>query len=128
MNSKEIERNNWVKQIRPEIPTIDFNKTMTPKEAFQNNTLRPILKCQDRLIHQIFMHQSGLKNLDVLSEADQRHRILKILEKNIELRNQLIGTVLGLMSVNELQLFYKDHSELKRRIKTMIVERLIVIK
>ncbi len=111
--------------IRPDIPSIDLTKSLSKSEAFQNETLRPILKYQHDLIISIFAAKSINQQLSRLTKPDQRHRITKLLESNTLLRNQLIGLVIGLMTNQELETYFLMESEMKRRIKTMLIERLI---
>ena len=119
-------RDRKVLSLRPEIASIDQSKNVTKSEVFQNETLRPILKYQHELIVAIFNAKSTNQQLDKLDKADQRQRITKILESNTVLRNQFIGLIIGLMTKQELEAYFEIESEMKRRIKTMLVERLIV--
>ena len=119
-------RDRKVLSLRPEIASIDQSKNVTKSEVFQNETLRPILKYQHELIVDIFNAKSTNQQLDKLDKADQRQRITKILESNTVLRNQFIGLIIGLMTKQELETYFEIESEMKRRIKTMLVERLIV--
>ena len=74
----------------------------------------------------MFTAKSNTQELSKLDIADQRHRITKELGGNTILRNQLIGLIIGLMTNQELETYFELESEMKRRIKTMLVERLIV--
>lgn len=111
--------------IRPEIPSIDMTKDVSTAESFQNKTLRPILMFQDELIKNLFQAKSKNPQLTTLNVTDQRHRITKLLESHTVLRNQLIGLVIALMSQKELNIYMANESEMKKRIKTMMIERLI---
>lgn len=121
-----VSRDEHLLKMRPQIPSINLAKNLSAAESFQNATLRPILKFQDELIQIVFKTNRNHLQLDSLSIADQRHRITKILESNSLLRNQLIGLIIGLMTVKECENYLEMESEMKRRIKTMLVERLIL--
>lgn len=118
------ERDQSLIDLRPEIPTIDLSKSMSPQEEFQSSTLRPILKYQNTAI-QILFNRYRQSSYETLSSADQRNRIKSLLQKNIQLRNQLLGLVIAMMTEDELEFYFKQESEMKRRIKSMLVERLI---
>jgi len=120
-----LTRDETILTIRPEIQSIDLSKSLSISEFFQNETLRPILKYQNDIIQSLFLQKSKAPQLALLDIADQRHRISKILESNTVLRNQLIGLVIALMTNKELESYYEMEAEIKRRIKTMLVERLI---
>jgi len=119
-------RDEDVQSLRPEISTIDHSKSLSKFESFQNQTLRPILKFQHDLIHALFYEKTNQQQLSVLDIADQRKRINKQLENNTVLRNQFIGMVIGLMTSAEMTTYFEMESEMKRRMKTMLVERLIL--
>jgi len=113
--------------LRPTIQSIDQSKSISESEAFQNQTLRPILKYQNDSIKSLFFEKINDQQLSLLDEADQRQRITKQLENNTVLRNQFIGMVIGLMTSEEIINYFAMESEMKRRIKTMLVERLMIL-
>lgn len=121
-----MERHELLTKLRPIISSIETGRAVTEAELFQNEVLRPILKFQNNLIQQLFKNKSRLENLSVLSKSDQRKRIQNALEKNTELRHQLTGVIVGLFTIDELNTYLENEAELKRRIKTMLVERLIM--
>ena len=119
-------RDEAVLALRPEILTIDHSKSLSTAESFQNTTLRPILKYQNDLIQSLFFEKANHQQLSILDIADQRQRITKLLENNTVLKNQFIGIIIGLMTSAEMTDYFEMESEMKRRIKTMLVERLIL--
>jgi len=113
--------------LRPTIQSIDQSKSISESEAFQSQTLRPILKYQNDSIKSLFFEKINDQQLSLLDEADQRQRITKQLENNTVLRNRFIGMVIGLMTSEEIINYFAMESEMKRRIKTMLVERLMIL-
>lgn len=111
-------------KLRPYIDTIDLSKSISPHEVFQSSCLRPILKYQNEAIHILF-DQSKQTSYESLSEADQRNRIKSLLQKNIQLRNQLLGLVIAMMTKDELTYYFDHEAESRKRIVSMLTERLI---
>jgi len=112
--------------LRPAIPSIQQDLEMSPEEAFQNQTLRPILKFQNELLLAVYgehvLKHKGLfykltipKRLDFIKESLQKDALLK---------HTLLGMVLGLFTQEEFQLYRVHEKELKKRIGDMLVQRL----
>lgn len=119
-----LKRDEAILTIRPVISTIDQSKPSSVSESFQNRTLRPILKYQHEVIVTLF-NQFKQSSYDSLSQADQRNRIKTLLQNNLQFRNQLIGVVIAMMTKDELHIYFTHESEMKKRVISMIVERLI---
>lgn len=117
-----MERSKNVLSIRPHIPGISEDNTL-PLESFQNNTLRPILKLQNSLVISLIRSQIGktdIPNVEVERRKWFQHRI----QRDLNLRNVLIGMVVGLFTEEEL-LFYLSHkTEFSKRIIQMLSERI----
>jgi hypothetical protein len=98
---------------------------ISPGEFFQNNTLRPILKFQNDLLMELFIVYAT-KNKNVffsLSIEKKNIYIEKATTSDIAFRNQLIGVIVGLFSVEEYLEYAKNSSNLNKRIITMLIER-----
>jgi len=117
-------RDRTLKTLRPDIPTIDISQPMSQHEEFQSSCLRPILKYQNTAI-QLLFEQFKPSSYETLPEADQRSRIKKLLQKNIQLRYQLLGLVIAIMTADELSFYFSHEGELKKRVNSMLLERLI---
>lgn len=109
-------------QIRTEIDT-DSERTSMPKEEFQNKVLRPILKLQNNVLVAYFKSQlKGVEMPEFKMEMDSFVR--QRLQKDIATRNTLLGMVLGLLSEEELEIYFQDKSEIGKRIIDMLCQRI----
>jgi len=111
-------------QIRPLIQTEPT--THSPEEQFQNQTLRPILKLQNDLLLAIFrqMLQTRKVKLDQLPPERLGPEIEHRLSKDNKLRYLLLGAVIGQFTVEEYETYIRLKNEAKRRIFTMLEQRL----
>lgn len=122
-----MQRTNALVSLRPKIETQSANNSKM--ESFQNSTLRPILKFQHNLLVAIFGHYLSNRKTNFFTlEASKKVEFVKqLLQKDIVFRNQLIGVVLGLFTVNELDFYLKHEKEGKKRIISMLCFRLVEI-
>lgn len=119
-----MKRDNLIISIRGEALGKKMD-TISPEELFQNNTLRPILKFQNDLLMELFIVYAT-KNKNVffsLSIEKKNIYIEKATTSDIAFRNQLIGVIVGLFSVEEYLEYAKNSSNLNKRIITMLIER-----
>jgi len=118
------ERDSNIQKLRG----VSLGKTMdtiSPEELFQNNTLRPILKFQNDLLIELFIVYAT-KNKNVffsLSIEKKNIYIEKATSADTAFRNQLIGVIVGLFSIEEYLEYAKNSSNLNKRIITMLIER-----
>jgi len=115
-----------IKSFRPELPSVAKGVDISEIELFQNEVLRPILKFQNEVLTTIFV--SNLKKRDVdFTKMNLNGRIeyvTNVIQKDLGLRNVLIGIVLGLLTVEEIVPYYQHETEYRRRISKMIIDRL----
>lgn len=108
-------------------PHIDTQPGALPAEAFQNATLRPILKLQHgRLI--AAWHRYAHRNKGTfyrLNRPAQRDFIRHALQTNRELRSFLLGLVCGVMTEGEWVAFRQNERELARRVYALAADRLV---
>lgn len=98
----------------------------TLEEAFQNQTLRPILKIQNDLLIQVFINYA-IKQKSVffeLSPEKKLHYIEHAIHRDEKFRNSLKGIIIGLFSINEYSDYIKNSSNLNKRMMNMLIERL----
>jgi hypothetical protein len=109
--------------LRPDIST---EPTDNPGEQFQNEVLRPILKFQHQRIAAIFQHHLLKRkvNLNGLSTDGLKSYVEKAFQKDIALRNQLVGVVLGLLTEDEWTVFVSQEKELSRRLHDLLIQRI----
>ena len=115
-----------LKELRPLIET--ENKTVTEIERFQNEVLRPILKFQ-HTIFEIEVSNNPLleKLLKQELTAERRRFLIKGIVSKIELKNQLLGQITGLLTNSEYQFYYSKKKEMDKRIFAMLLDRFLSI-
>ena len=112
--------------IRLNIDTIDKSLKTKDVEAFQNNVLRPILKFQNDLLLQIFIdYANQYKGVFFkLSDQEKLSYIQQALSTNQRLRSLILGTIVGLFTVEDFSYYKLNSSALNKRIITMTIQRL----
>ena len=102
------------------------NQQSSAEEAFQNQTLRPILKLQNDLFVAVFANQISKhkNNFCKLSVEKKLHYIENVIQKDIKFRNSLKGMVISLFSLDEYDEYIKNSSNLNKRMMNMLIERL----
>lgn len=111
--------------IRPIISTIQSTST-TKIESFQNETLRPIIKLQHSILIALFQNSiSKSKGIfNDLKDPAKKEFITNEIRKNIPLRNQIIGLVIGLCTKEEFENYTELRPGVDKRIINMCIERL----
>ncbi|RNC86274.1 MAG: glyoxalase [Winogradskyella sp.] len=122
-----MERSTNLLNIRPEIPSAKFYDSMTSDEAFQNRTLRPIIKMQHDLFIAVFSNYiKKRKNVFYdLTLTKQLAYIENAIHKDMKFRNSLKGMVIGQFTVEEYEEYIKNSSALNKRMMNIVKERLI---
>ena len=113
--------------LRPEINSIRTMDYMTDIEKFQNEVIRPILKYQHKMIIQYTLTKAIERNskFETLIAIDKERYLDKVTLKDSKVKQELTGMILGLMTVEEINIYLVQESEYKRRINTMIRERIV---
>ncbi len=113
--------------IRPEIPSIKVMEDMTAIETFQNNVIRPILKYQHDVIVSYALTKAVARNskFNNLITIEKERYLDKVTLKDNKVKQELTGMVIGLMTIEELQIYLSEEQEYKRRINTMIRKRIV---
>ena len=118
-------REQFILKLRAEIPSIENLGSTKALEIFQNNILRPILKFQnDALVH-VFLLDLRSKKID-LKTFNTKKRLLLIdthLRTNSNLRQLLLGMVIALLSIDEMEFYNSVYKELNKRIFSMLKVR-----
>ncbi len=112
--------------LRPEIPKAQITKGISEMEEFQNTALRQIIKFQHEVILLIFANYARKihKDWGSLSNEKKERFIDSVMSKNQQLKNQYIGVIMGLMSIEEVQFYQSNSSEINRRITQIIKQRI----
>jgi hypothetical protein len=108
-------------------PHLSVDPAQNSAEHFQNTTLRPILKFQHERILSIFSHRLHKQKVD-LGKMDIRERrkyVAQAFQKDVALRNQLVGCVLGLLTQGEWERFVEAEKELSRRLLDLLTQRIL---
>jgi len=119
------QRDTLLKQVRPEIKSIKKTAQALDIEIFQNSTLRPILKFQNDLLLEVY-RQYIAQYKDAFYELNEPKKLDYIshsLKANHAFRNLMIGTVIGLFSVEEYLTYATQSSLINKRIISMLVQR-----
>ena len=104
--------------------------TVTPQssveEAFQNITLRPILKLQNDLFIQVFINYAiKQKNVFFGLTVDKKLSYIEnSIHRDMKFRNLLKGMIIGFFTVNEFHDYVKNSSNLNKRMMNLLIERL----
>jgi len=120
------ERTHSLLKIRPQLLTAKVTDVMSDDERFQNQTLRPIIKLQNRLLLDVFQNYIA-KRKNRFYELTLEKRldyIAHALQKDLKLRNSLKGMVIGHFTVEEYDTYIKNSSALNKRMMSMVIKRL----
>lgn len=103
-----------------------LNPEVSMEEAFQNNTLRPILKLQNDLLLQVFTHHVKQQKSTFfgLNSNKKEEYIEQILLRDQPLRNTIKGLIIGMFTLNEYQEYATHASALNKRMMGLVTERL----
>jgi len=112
-------------KVRPNLINL-INSNTSDIERFQNEVLRPIIKMQNNLLVAFF--KNYIKNnkikLNTLKAEVQENKINTILTKDINFKNILIGSIIGHLEENEIEIYFKYKTEINKRIIQIIKQRL----
>lgn len=118
-------RDNTVLELRGEtLGTI--NNQSSAEEAFQNKTLRPILKLQNDLFIQVFINYANKqKNVFFSLTPDRKMNYIEnVIQRDIKFRNSLKGMIIAFFTLDEYAEYISNSSNLNKRMMTMLIERL----
>lgn len=121
MNPRDL----LLKELRGEAIGTITNQSSS-EEAFQNQTLRPILKLQNDLFLASFENYITKNKKDFYSLSTEKKLLLieNSIQKDIKFRNVLKGIVIGLFTLEEYQTYIQNSSNLNKRMMNMLIERL----
>jgi hypothetical protein len=122
-----MNRTEELQKLRPKIKSIQKDLNTSDLEQFQNDKLRPILKLQHEILLALFHSSlSRDKVLFVELKADEkRSKLDQLFQKDLSFKNQSIGAVIGMLTVDEYTVYTKDTSAHNRRIITMLKQRIM---
>ena len=119
-----MNRDKKINSLRPDLSLPNTDKK--PLELFQNEILRPILKLQHDLTLSLLSNHKNYKP-DIVNFTRQQYDnyITKYIQTNLDLRNQLLGSIIALFTSPELELYLVSRKELNKRIIQMQMKRFV---
>lgn len=111
-------------ELRPTIPNALLEGTKSI-EHFQNEVLRPVIKFQHEFLSRYFKNNEQFRTL--LKHKGPRiefeKRVKTFIGNQANIKQQLIGAIIGLLTISELEFYWKDPSTFNKRIHQMICQR-----
>lgn len=111
------------KSLRPVITAISKKEYTSEIEAFQNETLRPIIKMQHVVLIEFYKAYIA-KKTGSKSESEILDHIENSMTKDVMLKHIFTGMVVGQFTEKEMAYYVRQQSELNRRISAIIKQRL----
>lgn len=112
---------------RPELPKTLLDNVRTEAEDFQNRVLRPIIKMQSDLL--IAHVNSTLESLSVqfstLTKDEKTQYLTQLFMKDIAFKREVIGMILGHLTLDEYRTYTSLTKELNRRIVQIVRQRIV---
>ena len=121
MNSRDT----FLKELRGQ-SIGSLTSQSTAEESFQNEVLRPILKLQNDLFIASFVNYIDENKVDFNSKTIEAKLAVidNAIQKDIKFRNEMKGIIVGLFTIDEYNIYTKNASNINKRIKNMLLERL----
>lgn len=121
-----LTRSEKLLQQRPQIPGSKVHENMSRDEYFQNAVIRPILKFQNELFIEVFKnyirkHKNVFHDLSIPKKLQY---IENSIQRDVKFRNNLKGMILGLLTLEEFEVYTANSSALNKRMLNLLVERL----
>jgi hypothetical protein len=115
---------------RPELPKTLLDNVQTEAEDFQNRILRPLIKMQSDLLMAHLMSKLTLLKTDLLGlNRDQQIDCLtQLYIKDQSFRREVIGMIIGHLTLEEYDCYIQQSKELNRRITQIVLQRAIDLK
>jgi len=113
-------------KMRPEIPSINLDRSSSEVELFQNKVLRPIIKLQHELImccFSDFITQNKVL-LNEYNEENKKNYLQKLFKTNTVLKTELRSLIIGLFTLEEYKHFLSIKPMVIKRINTIIQNRI----
>ena len=120
------ERSHSLLKIRPQLLSVKFTDVMSDDERFQNRTLRPVIKLQNRLLLDVFQNYI-VKRKNSFYELNLEKRmeyITHAIQKDLKLRNSLKGMIIGHFTVEEYDNYIQNSSAMNKRMMNMVIKRI----
>jgi len=122
-----MNRTKVVLELRPEISSATSDCKTSSEETFQNRILRPIIKFQHDLVLGVATKTilKFHKDFFSLTLEKQTLKINALFNSNNQLKNELKGTIVGLFTIEEYEVYSTIKADINKRIIQIIKERVI---
>ncbi len=120
-----MNREDDIVKLRPLISSVKNQKSTTETEEFQNSVLRPILKFQNDILIALIKNNNHYSSLlkEINSDKDSLTSIKDFLNKETQLKQTIIGSLIGFLTLEETSFYFNNLKELNKRIIQMIAQR-----
>lgn len=117
------------KNIRPLIKGISSISNKSIEEAFQNETLRPIIKMQHDLLVAYFQEYLQTNNcvFTELYNLEQLAFVESAFKRDISFKLEIKGLIIGHFTTSEFIIYCGNKSDFNKRILNMIQQRIISV-
>jgi hypothetical protein len=115
------------KKERATLPRSIGEGVLSVEEAFQNETIRPIVKTQSALLKRFVISQLEFMkvNFEQLNELKKKQSLAALILKNQQFKREIIGIIIGQFSLDEFEIYLTMRKEINRRITQIIHNRMI---
>jgi hypothetical protein len=122
----EFNRAERLTALRPRIPVIIEENSVSAAERFQNTTLRQICKLQHDLLKQVFANYIVKRKNAYFKLGDQQRLdyIKHSVDKDLRFRSLLVGIIAGHFTLEEWEVYLSDENEHRKRLTNLVVQRL----
>ena len=119
------DRNALVLKLRPEIKKAKITETTLNVEAFQNTTLRPIIKFQHAVLFLILKKYITYVHFDLQANSVEKTTNFKTkaLKSNTQLNLQITHNVTAFFTPDEFEFYAENSKEIHKRIIQICKER-----
>ena len=119
------DRNALVLKLRPEIKKAKIKEATLSVEAFQNTTLRPIIKFQHAVLFLILKKYITDVHFDLQANSVEKttNFITKALQSNTQLNLQITHNVTAFFTPDEFEFYAENSKEIHKRIIQICKER-----
>ena len=112
---------------RPSLPSHILEGTLTEAEDYQNRILRPLIKMQSDLLMAHLKAKLVLLRTEftVLNKDQQIDTLTQLYTKDQAFRREVIGMIIGHLTLEEYERYVQHSKELNRRIIQILLQRAI---
>ena len=120
-------RDSLLNKMRPPVETKFLKvKSSSFEQSFENLILRPIIKVQTSLLVEAFKkYVDAHKGVFYQLRAEKKSIYIEnSIKKDQKFRNFLKGTIIGMFTLEEYELYKKNSSSLNKRMMNLVYKRL----